>query len=105
MAMASKVSIDLVADDAIVLVPLFNIEDGAIDFGIRPHHVRPAPGSPPAQSSIRQVHRILSGGGVSTFPYWNLYQVSPTNPPMGCKGVSRKHHRHPRAKSVYRPQH
>jgi hypothetical protein len=30
MAMASKLSIDQVADDATVLVPLFNIEDGAI---------------------------------------------------------------------------
>ena len=30
MAMASKLPIDQIADDAIVLVPLFNIEDGAI---------------------------------------------------------------------------
>ena len=44
-AMASKLSIDQVADDATILVPLFNIEDGAIAKAILASDPPCTPGS------------------------------------------------------------
>ena len=83
MAMALKLSIDQTPDDATVFVPLFNIEDGAIaNASILASG--PTPESPPAKDGLRQVYRVLSGGGVPTFSDWNPHQVSPANPPLGC---------------------
>ena len=105
MAMASKVSIDLVADDATVLVPLFNIEDGAIAnasiLALGPTMYARLLGHPQPRAVFAKCIAYSAGVECQPFPTGTSIKF----PHQTTYGFSRKHHRHPRAKSVYRPQH
>jgi hypothetical protein len=71
MTLASKMPLDQVADDATVLVPLFNIENGAT--------WPPAPLCTPgswvtlASNGVRTVRCILERGGIPAVSNWNSH--------------------------------
>jgi hypothetical protein len=90
--LASKLEIDRVPADAIVLIPLFNIADGAIaNASIL------AAGQDPLCMSDSWVNPSLARfslsasrtrTGIPTFLNWNSYQVFRANPLINSRGIS-----------------